>query len=85
MLNKIIVGFRKSENFLAYLSLFLLAFLPFSEVIIRKFFHSGIEGLYDYTHHLVLFVTFIGGMITSRDGKHLSLSLNINLKEPYGT
>jgi len=85
MLNKILVGFRKSENFLAYLSLFLLAFLPFSEVIIRKFFHSGIEGLYDYTHHLVLFVTFIGGMITSRDGKHLSLSLNFNLKEPYGT
>ncbi len=85
MSNKLIVVFRKSENFLAYLSLFLLAFLPFSEVIIRKFFHSGIEGLYDYTHHLVLFVTFVGGMITSRDGKHLSLSLNINLKEPYGT
>ncbi len=85
MLNKIIVGFRRSENFLAYLSLFLLAFLPFSEVIIRKFFHSGIEGLYDYTHHLVLFVTFIGGMITSRDGKHLSLSLNININEPYST
>ncbi|MEN8221654.1 MAG: TRAP transporter large permease subunit [Acidobacteriota bacterium] len=85
MLNKIIVGFRKSENFLAYLSLFLLAFLPFAEVIIRKFFHSGIEGLYDYTHHLVLFVTFVGGMITSRDGKHLSLSLNINIKEPYSS
>ena len=85
MLNKIIAGFRKTENFLAYVSLFLLALLPFMEVIARKFFHTGIEGLYDYSHHLVLVVTFLGGMITSRDGRHLSLSLNIHLKEPYET
>lgn len=85
MLNKIITGFRKTENFLAYLSLFLLALLPFSEVVVRKFFHTGIEGLYDYSHHLVLVVTFLGGMITSRDGKHLSLSLSINLKEPFAS
>ena len=84
-MNKIIAGFRKSENFLAYLSLFLLAFLPFAEVVLRNFFHTGIEGLYDYSHHLVLVVTFLGGMITSRDGKHLSLALNIHLKEPFGS
>ncbi len=85
MLSKALVWFRKSENFFAYISLFLLAFLPFSEVVVRKLFHTGIEGLYDYTHHLVLVVTFLGGMITSRDGKHLSLSLNIHLKEPLET
>ncbi len=84
MLNTLVDLFRKTENFFAYASLTLLAALPFAEVVTRKFFHTGIEGLYDYTHHLVLIVTFIGGVITSRDGKHLSLSLNIHLKEPFG-
>jgi len=83
MLNKLISTFRKTENVFAYISIFLLAFLPFSEVVVRQIFHTGIEGLYHYSHHLVLVVTFIGGMITSRDGRHLSLSLNINLKEPF--
>ncbi len=76
--------FVKFENAIAYISLFLLALLPVAEVFVRKFFHTGIEGLYDYTHHLVLVVTFVGGMITSRQGKHLALSLNIQPKEPYG-
>ena len=84
MLKNLVHLFRKTENFFAYSSLILLAALPFAEVVMRKFFHSGIEGLFDYTHHLVLIVTFIGGVITSRDGKHLSLSLNIHLKEPFG-
>jgi len=84
MIRSLVSLFRKTENFFAYASLILLAALPFAEVVMRKVFHSGIEGLYDYTHHLVLIVTFIGGVITSRDGKHLSLSLNIHLKEPLG-
>ena len=83
--NKISSFFRKSENTAAYISFFLLAFFPVLEVFVRKIFHSGIEGTYDYTRHLVLIVTFIGGMITSREGKHLSLSLNFHLKEPLNT
>ncbi len=85
MLKNLVDIFRKTENFFAYSSLVLLAALPFAEVVTRKFFHTGIEGLYDYTHHLVLIVTFIGGVITSRDGKHLSLSLNIHIGEPFGS
>jgi len=84
MLNKLVSLFRKTENFFAYASLTLLATLPFTEAVLRKFFHTGIEGLYDYTHHIVLVVAFIGGIITSRDGKHLSLSLNIRLQDPLG-
>ncbi len=83
MPNKTTSIFRKTENAFAYISVFLLAFLPFTEVVVRKLFHTGIEGLYHYSHHLVLVVTFIGGMITSREGKHLSLSFNIRLKEPF--
>lgn len=84
-INRVFGFFRQLENTAAYLSLFLLAFFPVLEVFVRKIFHSGVEGTYDYTHHLVLVVTFIGGMITSREGKHLSLSLNFHLKEPLNT
>ena len=53
------------------------------EVIARKFFHTGIAGSSDYARHLVLFVAFVGGMITSREKRHLSLSLYLKVKEPY--
>lgn len=77
--------FRYFENTAANITLFLLAFFPVLEVFARKIFHSGVEGTYDYTRHLVLIATFIGGMITSREGKHLSLSLNFRLREPLNT
>lgn len=76
---------KKVENWSSYLALILLAFFPVLEVISRKFFHTGVEGSTEYTHHLVLIVTFLGGMITARQKKHLSVSLNINLKEPVNT
>ncbi len=77
--------FIKSENFIAYLSLILLAVFPFSNVIAVKLFKTGVAGSTEYTHYLVFLVTFIGGMITSREGKHLSLSLNFKIEEPFKT
>lgn len=76
---------RSIENGSSYLALFLLAFFPVLEVIARKFFHTGVEGSTEYTHHLVLIITFLGGMITAREKKHLSISLNIKFKEPINT
>lgn len=64
------------ENLLAFLSVFLLALFPFLEVIARKFFHTGIRNSTEYTHHLVLVLAFIGAAITTREKRHLSLSLN---------
>ncbi len=73
--------FHKAENFSAYIAFGLLAFFPVLEVVARKFFHTGVEGSTEYTHHLVLVVTFLGGMITAREKKHLSVSLNIKLND----
>ncbi len=85
MIKKIVTFFQKFENIAAYLTIFLLALFPTMEVFARKFFHTGVPGSTAYTHHLVLVVTFIGGMITSRQRKHLSLSLNLRIGEPIRT
>jgi tripartite ATP-independent transporter DctM subunit len=76
---------RQAENLLAYLVLVLLALIPTLEVIVRKLFQTGIPGSTLYVMHLVLWITFVGGMITSREGRHLSLSLGIErLQAPVG-
>ena len=67
------------ENLLAFLTIFLLALFPFLEVIARSFFHTGIANSTEYTHHLVLILAFIGAVITARENKHLSLTLNWKL------
>ncbi len=78
--NKSIQAARSLENLLAFLSIFLLALFPFLEVIARRFFHTGIRNSTEYTHHLVLILAFIGAAITTRENRHLSLSLNLKFR-----
>lgn len=75
--NRITVILRKSENITAFVVLILLALLPGMEIFARLLFRSGIYGFPEYTTHLVVWITFIGGMITSRKKEHLSLSVGI--------
>ncbi len=73
-----------TENIFAAIILICLAVLPVLEVFLRKFFKTGIHSSAMYIQHLVLWVTFVCGMITSRDKKHLSLSIGVDLiKEPF--
>ena len=75
--------FRGGENVLSYVILTLLSILPVAEVIVRKVFRTGIPAYTDYTLHLVLWITFIGGMITSRERRHLALAAGLEaMKEP---
>lgn len=71
-----------SESLLAYLALSLLALLPTAEVAARLLTRGGIPSSHDYVIHLVLWVTFLGGMITSREGRHLSMSVGLDLLRP---
>ncbi len=71
------VRFRRIENVFSYIVLGLLSLLPVLEVIVRKIFRTGIPGSNDYIIHLVLWITFLGGMITSREKRHLALSVGI--------
>jgi len=73
---------RRFENGLAYLTVFLLALIPTLEVVARQLLRSGVKSSSGYIHHLVLLIAFVGGMITSREGKHLALSLNLSLHPP---
>jgi len=71
---------RSLENLSAFLTIFLLALFPFMEVIARKFFHTGIRNSTELTHHLVLVLAFISAAITSRENRHLSLTLNLKFR-----
>jgi C4-dicarboxylate transporter DctM subunit len=83
--DRIITSFHRVEDLAAFGAVILVALFPFMEVIARKFFKTSVPNAYTYTHHLVLVLTFIGGMITSRQKKHLSLSLAMNIEEPNKT
>jgi len=78
---KRLIKWSQVENTAAYLVVVLMAFFPALEVVVRKFLHSGVPNSGLYTHHLVLVLTFLGAMITSREKRHLALSLNLNLSK----
>jgi len=65
--------FQGAENYLAFALLVFIAMLPAIEVVLRMF-STGVRGSSEYVQHLVLCITFIGGMITSRQDRHITLS-----------
>ena len=82
MIIKILAKYlREIENKLAVFTVFLLALFPVMEVVARKVFHTGVPNSTDYVHHLVLVLTFLAGMITTREKEHLSLALNFGFSE----
>lgn len=74
---------RNIENYFSFVILIFIVVLLLVEVIGRTFFSTGIPGSLDYIQHLVLWIAFLGAMITTREGKHLSLSISVeNIKDP---
>jgi len=76
MASKVIRLLHWGEDSLAFLVLFLLALFPTMEVVARKFFHTGVANSTEYTHYLVLVLTFFASIVTSREHKHLSISFD---------
>lgn len=72
-------GLFRIENGVAGIILLLIAVLPALEIIARLFFKTGIHSSADLTHHLVLWLTCLGGAITSREGKHITLSAGLEM------
>lgn len=56
--------------------------LPASEVVYRQFSGTGISGSAVFLKHIVLWLAMVGGMITSREGRHLSLTVGIQSLPP---
>jgi len=77
--NRTMRGLFRFENGVAGIILLLIAVLPALEIITRLFFKTGIHSSADLTHHLVLWLTCLGGAITSREGKHITLSAGLEM------
>ena len=58
-----------------------IAVLPIAEIVLRRFFSTGIEGSAPITSHLTLVVGLIGAAIAARDGKLLSLATGTLIPE----
>ncbi len=52
----------------------LIAFFPVAEIVLRLVFHRGITASTAYMTHLVLWLTFLGGISCSLGGEHLSIA-----------
>jgi len=64
----------RSEDLLSVVLTALMALLSLQPVLTRLLSVPEILGSADYIRHLVLWVAFTGGAITSRDRRHLALS-----------
>jgi tripartite ATP-independent transporter DctM subunit len=69
---------RLTENTVAVIVLSCLSLIPVMEIIARTFFKTGVYGSADYVQHLVLWITFVGGMFASREKRHLSLAAGVD-------
>lgn len=79
MIKKTISLLRRTENSFAFVTLILLSIFPLVEIVMRKLFASGVPGSYAYIQNLVVWATFFGGMVTSRNNNHLALTAGFNI------
>ncbi len=56
-----------------------IAVLPTVEIFARWLFRTGLPSSSDLTHHLVLWLTCLGGAMTSRENNHITLSAGADL------
>ncbi len=80
---KALRGLFLFENGVSGVILLAVAVLPTLEILARVFFKTGIHSSADLTNHLVLWLTCLGGAITSREGQHITLSVGLEMiREP---
>jgi tripartite ATP-independent transporter DctM subunit len=64
----------KFENSVALLAMAGIIILPLAEIVLRKWFATGIPGAAPFAQHLTMWVGMLGAAIAARDGKLLSLA-----------
>jgi len=65
---------RVGEDSLVTCALGALVLLPLLQIVLRRFFHSGVSGATAIQQHLTLVISLLGGMLAARDRRLLSLS-----------
>lgn len=68
------LALRRGENLLVVFALAAMTLLPVGEILLRKFFHTGIPASATLVQHLVLVVGMVGGAIAARENRLLALS-----------
>ncbi len=71
----------ETEDLIAFLAALGIMILPLSEVVLRRFFNTGVPGAAPFTAHLTLIVGLVGAAIAAREGKLLSLATGTMLPE----
>jgi tripartite ATP-independent transporter DctM subunit len=74
-------GVTSAENLVATIAAIGIAVLPIAEIVLRRFFSTGIEGSAPITSHLTLVVGLVGAAIAARDGKLLALATGTLIPE----
>ena len=67
---------RNKPLFEIYISAFLivlLAGIPTAEILVRKLLGTGLKGGYDYTRHIVLWLTLLGASVNSFTDRHMKI------------
>ncbi|MCP5519101.1 MAG: TRAP transporter large permease subunit [Verrucomicrobiales bacterium] len=62
------------ENLFVVLALAAMVLLPVSEIVLRKFFATGVPASVPLVQHLVLAVGMLGGAVAAREGRLLAIS-----------
>jgi len=64
----------RAEDLVATLAAIGIMVLPLGEIVLRRFFSTGIPGSAPFTAHLTLIVGLVGAAIAAREGKLLTLA-----------
>ena len=67
-------GLERTEERLLIAALVLLALLPLADALGRPLGGLHVPGAASYVQQLTLWLAFLGGLLATREGKHLTLS-----------
>jgi TRAP-type C4-dicarboxylate transport system permease small subunit len=70
------------ETGILVLALSVMIFMSFLQVILRNFFSSGIIWADTFLRHLVLWVTFLGASLATRENRHINIDIFSRLLSP---
>jgi len=73
--DKLDTKISRLETALVTILLALMILMAFSQIVLRNFFSSGIDWSDALVRYLVVWVTFVGAAIATREGKHITFDL----------
>lgn len=76
---RFVIWSRAVQKWSAGSALLLMGILPALELGLRTFFSLGIPGSIGYVQHLTLWVGFLGAVVATSRGRHLSISVGVML------